>query len=598
LVTPTAAPDAGLAKEPGSTVSIYRSMAESKGNSQQARAQRDSYTNSFLSDLALIDVASGKAQRLARRQKLRWYGFSPDGARVAFTTAKGLASDKEFQGLYDLWVAPVASGEARTVATDIPMVGGESVSWSPDGRWLAYITYGDLAQGDCFLAAADEQSPPRLLTPSAHPNFGHELRAPLWSGDGSTLYLLSPSALWRASVMDGAAREFVKIPGHQLLEAVAPNGGGGRFWSPDAGKSLVLMTRDDQQLSDGFFRVELATGTVTRLVEERKSYGPLFPTSPMVRIDVSANGRRMIFAAQSAQQSEDLWLVENGDFHTSRRVTDINPQITRYVMGESRVIEWRTADGQKLRGALLLPAGYKEGHRYPLIVFQYPGDMMSRYANNYGLGRYGSAMENWQLLATRGYAVLLPDVPRKVGTAMQDIAKAVLPGVDKVIELGIADPDRLGVMGHSFGGYGVLCLLVQTTRFKAAVERAGPANLISAYSQLQPNGSSLYTGQIEAASTGGTLWEKRDTFIENSPVFFLDRVRTPLLIIQGSADPGTSAFLTDELFVCLRRLGREVEYAKYEGEGHAEDAWQYANQVDYLKRMIGWFDAKLRPAQR
>ena len=117
----------------------------------------------------------------------------------------------------------------------------------------------------------------------------------------------------------------------------------------------------------------------------------------------------------------------------------------------------------------MLPADYVSGKRYPLIVYQYPGDTKSKLLNHYGLSTENSAIENWQLLASRCYAVLLSDVPVRRGTNLSDIAKAILPGLDKVIELGVADRDRLGAIGISSGGYAVMCLLVQTTRFKAAV---------------------------------------------------------------------------------------------------------------------------------
>jgi len=175
---------------------------------------------------------------------------------------------------------------------------------------------------------------------------------------------------------------------------------------------------------------------------------------------------------------------------------------------------------------------------------------------------------------------------------MADIANSVLPGINKLIALGIADPDRLGVMGHSYGGYGVLSLLVQTRRFKAAVAKApGSIDRIFQYGNMSRDGSSIYV-LINEAQMGGTPWERRDRYIENSPFFYLDRVQTPLLIIQGTNDPATPDRESDELFVALRRLGKEVEYAKYEGEGHV--LGRYADEVDYLNRMILWFDKYLK----
>ena len=176
---------------------------------------------------------------------------------------------------------------------------------------------------------------------------------------------------------------------------------------------------------------------------------------------------------------------------------------------------------------------------------------------------------------------------------MQEIVRTVMPGVNKVIEMGIADPERLAITGQSNGGYGVLSLIVQTNRFKAAVDRMGPANLISAYTQMTETGLSAYTGEM-VVRTGGSLWEKRDKFIENSPIFYFDRVQTPLLIIQGTADTQNMVARSDEVFVSLRLLGKEVEYARYVGETHGVTEWTFPNQVDYLNRVIAWFDLRLK----
>lgn len=124
---------------------------------------------------------------------------------------------------------------------------------------------------------------------------------------------------------------------------------------------------------------------------------------------------------------------------------------------------------------MLLPAGYKEGIRYPLVVITYGGSYLSDYVNHFGF--WGTMPSfNMQVLATRGYATLYPDAPLRKGAPLKDLASTILPGVNKVIELGIADPDRLAVMGQSYGSYSTLALIVQTNRFKAAIISAVTAS--------------------------------------------------------------------------------------------------------------------------
>jgi dipeptidyl aminopeptidase/acylaminoacyl peptidase len=309
-------------------------------------------------------------------------------------------------------------------------------------------------------------------------------------------------------------------------------------------------------------------------------------------VQTSPDATSAVYFSEDSQHPADLWML-SGAGSTNHRLTDLNPQFEKQEMGKVRLVHWLSDDGEPLQGALLLPADYREGNRYPLLVFVYGGSRLSNNLNRFGLGYVGAF--NMQLFATRGYAVLLPDSPQRLGTPMLDLVKTVLPGVNKVIEMGIADGGRLGVMGHSNGGYGTLGLIVQTTRFKAAVVLDGDGDLLSFYGQMGKDGTAYGTSIVEHGQNalGGTPWEMRDRFVENSPFFYLDRIETPLLLVHGSNDTAVAPFLADQIFVGLRRLGKEVKYARYEGEGHAPYYWRFTNQADFCQRMIEWFDSHL-----
>jgi dipeptidyl aminopeptidase/acylaminoacyl peptidase len=178
-----------------------------------------------------------------------------------------------------------------------------------------------------------------------------------------------------------------------------------------------------------------------------------------------------------------------------------------------------------------------------------------------------------------------------------------MPGVDRTIDMGVADPNRIGIIGHSYGGYSTLALIAQSRRFKAAVMRAGFGDLIAAYGELSPDGTNYMVPWAESGQgrMGGSPWEVRERYLENSPIFQLDRVDTPLLIIHGTVDRAVAPFLTDQVFVGLRRLGKRVDYVRYAGEDHWEGQWGRPNQIDYLTRVIDWFDRYLcagGPARR
>ncbi len=556
------------------SVAVYRSPEATKQGDdvgqQQDNMQEIEVTNIYLSDLALIDVSNGEVQRIVHRMKVLGYWISPDGMNIAFTILEN-----------KLIVVSLSDTRSQVFATDIQQKRAISVSWSPDGQLLSYIS-----DGDCFVVSASGGEP-RNLTKEPHPNFYHVYRAPLWDSKGQNLYCLVSDALWRISVPDATATHITRISGGEIMEVVSP-AEGGRFWSPDGGQSLFLITRDDETRHIGFYKVDLTTGQLTRLFEEDADCGR--PT--IYTIDISDDEQRVAYIKQGAQHSEDIW-ISDVDFQNPRRLTCLNPLLDATSMGASRLIEWRSADGQRLRGALLLPPNYESGRRYPLVVRVYGGRWGSNNLNTFGLE--GSGVDNLQLLATRGYAVLSPDAPLQVGTPMQDLAKTVLPGVNKAVEMGIADPDRLGIMGHSYGGYCVLGLIVQSTLFKAAVASAAQGNLLGAYGAMRKDGSTYGLPWAEEGQgrMGGTPWQFRDRYIENSPVFYLDRVQTPLFIIHGAVDYAVPSFLADEIFVGLRRLGKEVVYAKYEGERHAPSEWEYSNQVDYWNRIVAWFDEHL-----
>jgi dipeptidyl aminopeptidase/acylaminoacyl peptidase len=484
---------------------------------------------------------------------------------------------------HDLLVIRLAGGPARVAASGVKGYRfAEALSWSPDGRWLSYFTWNPGEKGVCHLVAGDGAAAARRI--ELPPVTGGMQQPPQWDAGSQALYGIVADSLWRVRVASGTAEPVTGLPEHRLLEIVAP-ALDGRFWSPDGGSSLYLQVSDAQDYRMGLARVDLAAGKVTQRLLEDKRYGDA------ATIDVAADGRQMVYATEDAGHPPDLWSID-GELRSPRRVTRINPELDEYVMGTTRLVGWQTADGLKLRGALLLPAGYQAGKRYPLVLYVYGGASLSREVNHFGLG----GIQNLQLLATRGYAVLLPDIPSRGDSELKNIARMAMPGLEQVIAMGIADPERLGVMGHSNGGYTTLCMIVQSTRFKAAVVSAGGGNLFSSYGHMRSDGDGYNTYWIEKGlhAQGGTPWELRAKYIENSPVFHLDQVRTPVLLLHGAEDVSVPSVLADEVFVCLRRLGQKVVYAKYMNEGHVPARWGYPNQLDFTQRMLGWFDEHLK----
>jgi dipeptidyl aminopeptidase/acylaminoacyl peptidase len=572
-------------KQPGSSATVYRSSSKRETSTEgNFFVLEDSVVKAERADLALVNVDTGTVKKIARGFSPDWYDISPDGLHVAFAARKGLRGGNRFENVFDL-VLVSGEGETRVLASNIPRSGSNfSASWSPDGKMLSYVTLPD---GECYVVPVSG-GPPRKVTQENHPAFTDD--APTWDAEATDLYLLASSnALWRTSITGGSGNEVAHIPHRSILSVIGP-ATGGRFSTPGGDRSMIVCTLDELTQRSGFFRIDLKTGIPTGLQEEDKIYDAN-------QVLYSRNTQSLIYEAQDAGHEPNFWILALGgtDFTKPRQLTNVNPGLAVYPMGKSKLIEWQSSDGQTLRGALLLPPEYKEGKRYPLIVSIYGGALGSECLNCFGLFEASYPPMNKQLFATRGYVVLYPDAPVRVGTQMRDLAKAVLPGINKVIEMGIGDGDKLGVIGQSYGGYSALALLVQTNRFKAGVMISGPGDLIGFSGEMDEDGATL--GEVVEqgwwrGSMPGSLWRFRDAYIENSPIFYLDRIETPLLIVQGSSDRNAAPFLEDEVFVFLRRLAKEAVYVKYTGEGHQIS--HYANQIDYCNRTIAWFDEHLK----
>jgi len=578
-------------KVAGSSVILYRASATAD-RGENAPKSDPWNLNDFLRDLAVIDIATGKVTVIVHGQRVgAKFLLSPGGSRLAYTVPKRFEMPGSQQTLFDLVTFNLSTGQSRILASDIRLgLNGAQFTWSPDGSRLSYCTAGMQEKtNDCYVVEVNAGNPHNVTNlPAGQGSVGP--RTPLWDTKGMHIYFLYHGALWRAQVDKNKAVEVVQIANHSIVQMIPQSENG--LWMSDEGMSTVVLTQDERTKQDGFFKIDLVGGRATKLLEDGRCYSCARQDEGKF-FTLTRDEKHIAYVAEDAQHDSDVWMSD-ASFTDVRRLTHLNPQFDRYKMASARLIEWLSLDGELLRGALLLPADYQEGKRYPLITWVYGSERLSNNISHFGMVTPGPF--NMQLLATRGYAVLLPDSPQLEGTPMLDVAKTVLPGINKVIEMGIADADRLGVMGHSNGGYSVLSLIVQTKRFKAAIELDGTANLVGEYGEMDKDGNAFGSSLLEYGqdALGGTPWQSREKYIENSPIFFLDRVETPLLIVHGTDDSTVAPFLGDEVFVGLRRLGKDVEYTKYEGEGHSPLYWSYANQMDFCNRMIAWFEKYLK----
>jgi dipeptidyl aminopeptidase/acylaminoacyl peptidase len=575
-------------KTAGSTVAVYESIQSAGSPAADPWKLKDSYP---LRNMVLFDITTGKAQLVGKEHPIAQTFLSPDGSFVAFTSPTHFEKPGSQQTLFDIGLVRIKDGQERVLAHDVRLyLSGGDLSWSLDSLSLVYQTGGMEGNGDCHVIDLQTGSSRNITRFSQTPGY-YPRGAPLWDPRGREIYWITDGAIWKANVADGKAEQTTKLTDDRFGYLVPQREN--LLYSPDRGKSALAMARNGETKKSAFYKVDLETGKATKTYETGQCFDCLRLTEVSA---VSTNGSQMAFLAGDAQHDFNWWITDE-NFKSPRRLTKINPQFDEYLMGAARLVEWMSLDGVKLRGALLLPSDYRQGTRYPLVVKVYGGWNGSEHFGSFGLE---TGITNFQLLATRGYAVLFPDAPQRLGTPMADLAKTVLPGVNKVIEMGIADPDRVGITGHSYGGYTTLSLLVQTNRFRAAVESAGMADLPAHYGEVAEDGASYGTAVLEGGQglMGGPPWEFRERYLENSPIFYLDRVVTPLLILHGAKDSVVDAFLGGEIFVGLRRLGKTVEFARYGGEDHDMNLWSRANQIDFCNRTLHWFDVYLKGASK
>lgn len=330
------------------------------------------------------------------------------------------------------------------------------------------------------------------------------------------------------------------------------------------------------------------------------------------RLTLPANAELLDFASK---QGIALWSRSGRlgiSLHTSqingkapKKLLQLNEHLAAVDWGRVVLINYRSLDGEPLKAAVILPPGYIEGHRYPTITWVYPGyvvrDEQTPFADALMPGIY-----NLQLYAARGYVVLIPSMPVDYEVTKRDsyqnFTKGVLPAVDRLINEGIADPNRLGVMGQSGGGYAVYGLVTQTGRFKAAIALAGITDLAQFFGQFAPTARG-YPGIEHQASANWSILEKGlgldvppyedySFYWRNSPIAYVDRVKTPLLMIHGELDKRGAMVQAETFFFSLFRQGKTARLLRYWGESHSL-AQSPANVRSIVDEVIAWFDKYL-----
>lgn len=594
----------------------------------------------------LADTQGGEPRQFTRGPRTdalpRW---SPDGRWLAFLSDR----ERENQRQICLVSSDGGEAEILTkVAGAIPSPRGlNSLQWSPDGRSLCFLMedpendqvrarrearddviefekhprFVRVWKLDLATRALACVSPPGLqiwefsihpnsqdlaavasdfpfewswytnrlvrFTPQQHARTlwqsSRQVSLPTWSPDGSQVACIASNWSDRGCV----AGDVFLLPGQggteQDLTAGLQASIGWIEWQPH-GQQLLALAHERGGI--GMFRIPI--GGAPRGIWWRQACAaePFWP-----RFSRAASGR-IAAILESPTEPKDVWLADDqGDSIAWRQLTHLHPQADNLEVGETHVHHWRGADGWEMQGLVIRPVGYEPGKRFPLILWVHGGP------TGVSASRYYAALGWLQHMATAGYAVFLPNYRGSVGWGL-DFAESnlgdmggrdftdMLTGVDSLIASGLADPDRLGVGGWSYGGFASAWAVSQTKRFRVAIMGAGISHWLSFHGR-----SAL--SAWDAIHYQADPYEAHGLFHKFSPLSHARNITTPTLILHGEVDEDVPVEQSYLFYRALRDLGVPTELAVYPREAHGVE--EYAHQLDMARRVMAWLKEHLPP---
>ncbi len=348
-------------------------------------------------------------------------------------------------------------------------------------------------------------------------------------------------------------------------------------------KPLLFRTQNEETMASGFYRdAVMGTNPPQQLLFMNKSFGR--------SIDKAKHADRLIFTRSSFDEFPDLW-VSDLDFKNPKKITDLGKQTKPFIWGRAELRSFFSSDGKPLKGILIKPENFNPKQKYPMLVNIY--ETMHEGLHRFSHPSPGTSV-NPSYYVSNGYVMWLPDIEYDTGYPGRDALKCVLPGIQMLINEGFIDQKRIGIQGHSWGGYQIAYMITQTNIFAAAEAGAPVSNMISAYGGIRWESGMVRQFQYERTQSrlGATLWEAPMRFIENSPIFWADKVQTPLLMIHNDDDGAVPWYQGIEYIMALRRLDKEAYMFNYNGEEHG--LRKRVNQEDWTVRMQEFFDHHLK----
>ncbi len=503
----------------------------------------------------------------------------------------------------DLYLVDITSGERTKLLENI---NDWYVEAGPSGKYLLFLQdkhYWTVDLATLKITNITENAPVSFIdvesdtTSKVYPD---RLQKPPfgvagWSKGDESVFLYDKYDLWKVDpdgsgverLTDGASEQVR----HRLVWLDERSGGSrwGRFapsslvkepWI-DLDKPVYLSIFGEWTKKSGYARLD-PTGAVSRLVWIDKY------VSSLAKAKESDAYRYMV---QGFDDSPDIF-VGGSSLKDAEQVTETNAFQAEYAWGRSELIEYVTDKGRRLQGALLYPAGYEPGRKHPMIVYNY--ELLSQTVHRY-IVPSDRSYYNVSVFTHLGYLVLMPDIVFRKRQPGWSVVECITAGVDKVIEMGVVDPERVGVVGHSMGGFNTSFIATHTNGvFAAAVAGAPIADLVSYYGDHHWGSGVAETDHIETGQERMevALYEDLQAYIDNSAVYNVHNMTTPLLLEHGESDGIIAWYQSIMLYNIARRAKKNVVMLGYIGADHG--LRKKSNQKDYQRRILAWFGHYLK----
>ena len=508
-------------------------------------------------------------------------------ASVAFVNTSlpyQLRSQWEGGTYRDYALVDVATGEVTEAMKEIR--GG--VSFSPEAKYgygyssadSTWFTYNvatkkrqDLTKGEVFYNEMNDS-----------PNFPNSYGSAGWTENDERFLIYDRYDIWTFDPDTGEGERITQGREQGITYRYVKLDNEAR--SIDNRAKWLLTTFNNNNKHSGYYELNRRNGRGNQLITGPYNYG---------RPVKAQDDEHVMFTKQSFEEFPNIHYSDLS-FKETTQITDANPQQSEYNWGTAELVNWTSLDGKKLTGMLIKPENFDPNKKYPMIVNFY--EKSSDGIFNHRPPAAGRSTISYSFYTSRGYVIFNPDVHYRIGYPGESSLNSVVPGVTSLVEKGFIDKDNIGVQGHSWGGYQIAYLVTKTDIFKAAESGAPVPNMISAYGGIRwwTGLSRQFQYEHTQSRIGGTPWEYPARYIENSPIFNMDKVNTPLLIMHNDSDGHVPWYQGIEMFTALRRLGKPSWFLNYNGEPH----WplKRQNRLDFNIRMAQFFDYYLKGAPK